>query len=331
MITDNMVTDYMRLFRGRQDAYGTGEGRWIKKPPRRYVYENHLQGIGPGLGIAPLLDNGKVNFAAIDLDEPNFDAARELQEFLKFGHTFIERSRSGNAHIWAFFAEPINAWIPRGIMREAIAGIGKPTVEVFPKQDKLLPGMVGNYINLPYHREERPILIPVLDGGIMPRPAGLPTPLGEVTLEMFLRQAMMNLNNPADWRKRADWLMIAPPEEREHEAVEFGTGRELHMCAEWIVANRDENPIREGHRNAVYFSLAKMLSHYEGIGHDEAWEMLCAVRDSAVEQGVEMVSNSELRRILSNAERGKFTSTGCDDPLMQPYAHPDCPIAKGTR
>jgi hypothetical protein len=41
------------------------------------------------------------------------------------------------------------------------------------------------------------------------------------------------------------------------------------------------------------------------------------------------ISDYELKRILGNAERGEYTSTGCDDPLFQPYAHPDCPIANG--
>jgi hypothetical protein len=69
---------------GRTDAYGTGRGQWIKREPTPAVYApgEHLRGEGPGLGIAPLLDDGTVWFAAIDLDEPDFDAAREMQEFL---------------------------------------------------------------------------------------------------------------------------------------------------------------------------------------------------------------------------------------------------------
>jgi hypothetical protein len=308
----SQLNDFMRLFCGRTDAYGTGEGKWIRKEPTPAIYEQHIAGKGHGLGIAPLLDDGTVHFAAIDLDEPDFDAAREMQEFLSFGTTWIEESRSGNAHVWAFFAEPIEAWIPRGVMREATAAIGKPTVEVFPKQDRLLEGMVGNYINLPYHGEKRPMLNP-----------------HPMSLKGFLDGALCTLNAPADWRKRADWLMVSPPDQRKAEHQEFGTGKELHMCAEWIIANRDECPIAEGHRNVVYFNLAKMLSHYEAFDHDEAWDMLCLVRDSSDAQGVDHVSDTELRRILRNAERGGFTSTGCDDPLMQPYVHPACPIAHG--
>jgi len=311
----SQLNDFMRLFCGRTDAYGTGKGQWIKKEPTAAVYTEHLAGKGYGLGIAPLLDDATVHFAAIDLDEPDFDAAREMQEFLSFGTTWVEESRSGNAHVWAFFEKPIEAWITRGVMREATAAIGKPTVEVFPKQDRLLEGMVGNYINLPYHGDKRPMLTRSGDN--------------PYSLRGFLSAALEKLNSPADWRKRADWLMVTPPDQRKTERQDFGTGKELHMCAEWIIANRDECPIAEGHRNVVYFNLAKMLSHYEGFDHEEAWDLLCMVRDSSDAQGVDHVANTELRRILRNAERGGFTSTGCDDPLMQPYVHPDCPIAHG--
>lgn len=310
------VLAFAALFSGRNDAYGTGNGQWIRKQPQRTDYLKHLEGRGPGLGIAPLLDDGTVLFAAIDLDEPDFKAAREMQEFLSFGGAYIERSRSGNAHIWCFFSEPIEAWVVRGILREATAAIGKPAVEVFPKQDKLLPGMVGNYINLPYHGDMRPILCAPDYKTAMP-------------LEQFLIN--VKLNNPADWRKRAEWLMIAPPSQRNGDKHEFGTAKELHICAEWIIANRDENPVREGHRNVVYFNLAKQLCHYEGFDRDEVWDLLCSVRDSADEQGIDHVPDSELRRILSNVERGEFTGTGCDDPLFSPYAHPDCKIAKDIR
>jgi hypothetical protein len=37
------------------------------------------------------------------------------------------------------------------------------------------------------------------------------------------------------------------------------------MCAEHIIANRESNPVMEGHRNVVYFCLAKQLLNYEGF------------------------------------------------------------------
>jgi hypothetical protein len=308
--SENLVEQFRSLYKGRCDAYGTGKGQWIHSEPTLDVYDQHLKGKGNGLGIAPLLDDGTVNFAAIDLDEPDFDAGKEMQEFLGFGTTWLEKSRSGNCHVLAFFKEPIEAWIVRGVMREATAAIGKPAVEVFPKQDKLLEGMVGNYINLAYFGDTRHVLNPY-----------------PMTLPVFLEGALANLNDPADWRKRADWLMIAPPEHRHNDQQEFGTQKDLHICAQNIIARRDEVPVSEGHRNVVYFCLAKMLLNWESCGYEEALQMMQLVRDSADAQGVDHVSNSELCRILKNAERGKFTSFGCDDPLMQPFSSPECKIA----
>lgn len=318
----------------RVPAFGTGRGEWIKRPLAYEDAEDHLAGRGPGVGVPPLRHDGTVRFAAIDLDEPDFDAAREMQGFLP-GTTWLERSRSGNAHVWAFFSEPIEAWIVRGIMKEAILAAGKGAVEIFPKQDKLLEGMMGNYINLPYHGESRPVLCHLVAysagacGDLHPsRPGGqsIGPCAGLLSLAQFLDAAEAGRNDPDEWRKRARWLMISPPEQRER-LTEFGTQPTLHICAEWIVAQRDENPLVEGHRAAVFFALAKMFSNYEGFDHDESLGMMKLVNDSSPDPAPE----SELRRILHNAERGRFTSTDCDNPLVAPYAHPDCPILKRSR
>lgn len=306
---DKTVRTFASLFAGRTDAYGTGKGQWVKQAPLWHVYRNHLLGRGPGLGIAPLLDNGTVNFAAIDLDEPDFEAAFEMADFIP-SKAWVEKSRSGNAHVWVFFNEPIDAWLVRGIMKEAILAAGKSAVEIFPKQDFLRDGMVGNYINLPYHGESRPVVCYNAE----------PYPLGK-----FLNEALENRSDIRSWQRRGKFLLIEPPETR-HESGEFGAQKELHMCAEWIIANRDENPVTEGHRAVVFFSLAKMLSNWESSTPEESLRLMELVNESSPDP----VDSSELKRILNNVQRGEFKSTGCDDPLMAPYVHPDCKIAHGT-
>jgi len=308
------VSSFASLFAGRTDAYGTGEGRWRKEPVTHGVYRAHLEGRGAGLGIAPLTDDNMVRFAAIDLDEPDFKAAFTMQEFLP-GESYVERSRSGNAHVWVFFASPIEGWIPRAILREATVAAGKQHVEVFPKRDRLLPGMLGNYINLPYHGENRPIIWP------HPDTCGNPPP--PISLEQFLDLVVRN--DPDDWHKRARWLGIASPEAREvGRRSEFGQAKQLHVCAQHILKNRDENPVVEGHRAAVYFALARQFANWSGCDDDEALEYMGLVNEASPDP----VPDSELRRIYYNAVRGEFTSTGCDDPLFMPYASPDCSIAR---
>lgn len=299
---------FKALFSGLESSYGTGKGAWVHEEPTLDVYDRHLRGEGDGLGIAPLRHDGTVSFAAIDLDEPDFETAGVLRDLLP-GPAFIERSRSGNAHVWVFFSEPIEAWVPRGIMREATAAVGKRFVEVFPKQDRLRIGMVGNYINLPYFGDTRPIL---------PRNGR-----DDYTLEMFLDDAEESLNSGSEWRKRAHWLGIPSPSERTSEGREFGTQSVLHMCCEYVLANRETNPVLEGHRAVVYFALSKQLANCNQYTSEEALTLLGLINDASPDP----IREDELRRIYINAERGQFTSTGCDDPLFEPYAHPDCPIA----
>jgi len=298
-----MLTEYMKLFKGRTDAWGTGRGEVIRGQVSADLFADHLAGRGMGLGIFPLLDDGLVNFSVIDLDEPDFEAAESMADLLP-GQTYIERSRSGNAHVWAFFSEPCEAWVARGLMREATIAIDKPRVEVFPKQDRLMAGMVGNYINLPYHGVARPML-------------AFDTP------EQFVAAAWENRNDPESWRRRARFVGLSPPEERETTS-EFGEQANLHSCAEHILANRFDNPIREGHRNSVYFNVAKQLLNWKEIDEDEAWDLLMELEGASPDR----IPEKELRRLFNNALRGEWVSTGCDDPLMSPYILPDCPIVR---
>lgn len=300
---------FAKLFSGLDSAYGTGAGRWVKSPPRGEDWINHLQGGGVGMGIAPLRPDNTVMFAAIDLDEPDFEAAREMQGYLP-GSSFIEVSRSGNAHVWAFFKAPIEAWIPMGVMKEATLAAGKPHVEVFPKNHDFSRVKLGNYINLPYHGEKRPVLAQQSDDTC------------PYSLSEFLDVAYETANDPKDWQNAAMWLQLSDPGQRER-TQEFGSRKNLHICGEHIMAQAADNPITEGHRAAVYFALSKMLTNWEQCDHDEAMMFLRSVND----QSPDPVPDSELSRILGNAERGGFTSTGCDDPLVVAFADPSCPIA----
>lgn len=310
---------FIKLFGGLEHvnsigAYGTGKGEWVKSKLTLMAVERHLLGRGSGIGIPPLGPGNVVSFAAIDLDEPDFDAAREMQSYLP-GPSFLERSRSGNAHIWVFFHNPIPAYIPMGILKEATLAAGKKHVEIFPKNHDFEKIKYGNYINLPYHGQSRPMLYQRGDGSV-----------GEYPLSRFLELAYLGhgRNDPEEWKGRARWLLLEPPERRE-SATEFGQQPNLHICASHILENAEENPVTIGHRSVVYFCLAKQLTNWQLCDHDEALMYMRLVNEASPDT----IPDEELQRILGNAERGGFTSTGCDDPLFAPYAHPSCKIAQG--
>lgn len=320
---------FAALFDGLKIAHGTGRGEWVKRPLRPEDWVKHLQGHGPGIGVAPLREDNTVAFAAIDLDEPDFNAAREMQQYIP-GTSWIERSRSGNAHVWVFFKSACAAWVAMGILKEATLAAGKKGVEVFPKNWDFERVRFGNYINLPYHGDSRPILC----GRTAASTAGCDKharrPGGQVIcscnaplpLEEFIDAAESNRNDPVDWERRAALMQIVAPSERTDRA-EFGTQRNLHVCAERIISG-EAGPLTEGHRNAVFFMLAKCLTNWALVDHDEALDMMRSVNADLCDPPE---ADSELRRILGNVERARYTSTGCDDPLVAPFADPNCPIA----
>jgi hypothetical protein len=311
---------FAALFQGLEEAFGYNSTppRWVKRPLRPEDWIAHLTGRNAGIGRAPLRPDNTVMFAAIDLDEPDFAAAREMQDYIP-GTSWIERSKSGNAHVWTFFDSPCPAWLAMGVMKEATLAAGKQHVEVFPKNHDFERVKFGNYINLPWHGQDRPIQM---------QGAEHEGDWYDLTteLESFLNDAEHTRNDPEKWRKRAALMLISPPEEREASA-EFGNQNNLHICAQHIIDNAESNPIRAGHRAITFFNLAKALTNWNQVDSAEALDLMRDVNECSPDG----IPDSELRRILGNAERGQFTSTGCDDPLFAPYAHPDCPIANPRR
>jgi hypothetical protein len=308
---------FAALVAGRTDAWGLGSGGVVRKPLTVDHYQAHLAGADPGLGVFPMLDDNTVRFAAIDLDEPNFDLARNMQRLVP-GSSWVERSRSGNAHVWVFFDSPCPAWVARGILRNATEALGRSEVEVFPKQDRLREGMVGNYINLPYHGFTRPILA---------RPLPESTHLLELPLTHFLHVAQQRRTDPASWERRARAMGLTPPQDRPD--AEWGTQPQIHECALYIAERAISGvaKINTGSRHQVLFRVACMYLNYRDWSSDEAYQALVDLNFAGV---TPPLPYSELNALFQNAVNGRYTSTGCDDPLMATYVRPDCPIATGS-
>ena len=115
------------------------------------MWRQHLSG-ERSLGIVPIQDNGKCNWACIDIDTYKGDICKQSVGFLKKHKipAIVCRSKSGGAHIDFFFKEEIPA--PKVIRKlNSIAkSMGHEGAEVFPKQVKLEPDQYGNWLNMPY-------------------------------------------------------------------------------------------------------------------------------------------------------------------------------------
>jgi superfamily II DNA or RNA helicase len=187
---DAKMAFFRALFAARTDIYATRiensrtgwkgwlpavRGGWQRGIPherRDYlpltvdVLAAHLKG-DAHVGLYPLLDGDRCWWLAADFDGQ--DALTEALMYVKAGRAFgvpvaLEVSRSGvGMHAWVFFTAPVPAGTARrlgtGLLREAMAIRGKVNLasydRLFPSQDLLPAGGVGNLIALPLFRSAR--------------------------------------------------------------------------------------------------------------------------------------------------------------------------------
>lgn len=179
---------FQRLFQGRENVYGQfslapdGEKRvmTVSRPVTQAQWEGHLEGAGPFLGIVPIRQDNHCLFGAIDVDEDGVDlAALEVQVVAAGLPLVVCRSKSGGAHLYLFLQDPAPARTVVQKLKSWSKALGRTEnpdgrpIEIFPKQDRLKPTEVGNWINLPYYGGEATNRYAVKDGS-------------RITLEEFL-------------------------------------------------------------------------------------------------------------------------------------------------
>ena len=166
-----MIDRFKRIFNGLQRAHGctyvekkNADGTKIKGKSfvKREVvtdtlWENHLKGIEPSLGIIPINEENKCCWGCIDIDSyDGFDHKKLINKikFLNLPLT-ICRSKSGGAHVFLFTTVAVDAEIMRNKLLSISAVLGYGGSEVFPKQIELKSEEdTGNFLNLPYFNSE---------------------------------------------------------------------------------------------------------------------------------------------------------------------------------
>jgi superfamily II DNA or RNA helicase len=188
--SEEKVTFFGALFGARTDVYAvrwesavTGKKGWhpavrggwrkgVRQEDRQYlpltpeVVTAHLIG-DLHLGLYPLLDGDRSWWLAADFDgqAAMLDALAYLKAARSVGvPAALEVSRSGvGAHVWIFFTEPVPAGQARrlgtGLLREAMALRGRMDLSsydrLFPSQDVLPGGGLGNLLAAPLHGRSR--------------------------------------------------------------------------------------------------------------------------------------------------------------------------------
>ena len=147
---------FRALFKGASSSHGTWDTKkdvasTKRTPASDEAWAGHLDGL-KGLGQVPVREDKTCAFVAIDIDVNDIDHGALAAKIKALSlPLWVCRSKSGGAHCYLFLAEPGRPakWLRKYMHRCAVA-IGYPKAEIFPKQDQLLDGTTGNWINLPY-------------------------------------------------------------------------------------------------------------------------------------------------------------------------------------
>jgi TOTE conflict system, Archaeo-Eukaryotic Primase domain len=318
----------LRIFRscfsGLRDVYGTydrqtGKVRQVKEPVTDHVLLRHLTGrqpYGVYLLVADRTRSVAADFDDIDLDPP----MRFVQQARDYGiSAYLERSKSKGWHAWIFFpAGGVPAWKARRVVQGVLADIGCPSIEVFPKQDRLSStNRYGNFINAP------------LFGGLVPKSRTvfvdterslLPCPDQWQVLEEAgrtresLLDDIIETNGLPTFQPAGDDAPVPGP-------VASTSTYGLPPCARRMLA--------EGVQEYQRVSCFRLAVHLKKVGLPQDLALTALEKWSAKNrprQGKDIITSTEIRQQTQCAFSKDYRGCGCEDPAVVPYCNPTCPL-----
>ena len=177
-----MIERLQEIFKGLESAHGitskTEEirhdgknevrSKTIREPVTNELWQKHLNGEEPGLGIIPINEENKCKWGAIDIDTYPFDHLKLIQKIRENKFPLIVfRSKSGGAHVYCFTKQFVAASLMRQKLQLMASALGYAKAEIFPKQSKVMAerGDVGSFLNMPYHGGDRTVKYAIDDNG----------------------------------------------------------------------------------------------------------------------------------------------------------------------
>ena len=241
---------FKEIFDGYRSSYGsttkTGKLRardgkhettnqTIHREPTLEIYNKHLDGEEPALGIIPINEDSNCKWGCVDIDEYNLNH-QEIINKTKNLPTVLFRSKSGGAHLFLFTKE----WVPSSLIRVKLkmlaAFIGKAGAEIIPKQGvKRSKHSTGSYLNLPYH------------GGTRTTRYAFKENAEAMSIEEFIQ----HYDSVALTLEQLEKFNI-DSKEKEKESDDF---EGIPPCLKTLLSNK----VGEGSRNEVLFHLGVYL------------------------------------------------------------------------
>jgi hypothetical protein len=288
---------FKNIFEGLKIAYGQyqkgersengskqqGKAFIVRKNVSDDLWENHLQGKGPALGIIPIREDNSCRWGCIDIDSYNLDHSGLIQSIRHLNFPLIVcRSKSGGAHVFLFTKEFISAALMQNTLKKISKVLGYEGSEIFPKQTEILVerGDTGNFLNLPYYNGTKGLRYAINDSG------------SSCTLEEFYELYGVYACTEAqvkgikiEEKKIEEAFPSGPPCLNKLASVGFG----------------------EGSRNNALFNIAV----YYKQAHPDSWE------DKIVEANLKYMepklSNSEVQQLIKSVNRKGYDKYRCKD------------------
>ena len=170
------MTDKVKIFKNIFEGLDTAYGQTVKtdqfdergkhktksytvgQVPVIKIWQDHLKGTDPGLGIVPINKENKCKWGCIDIDTYPFNHKKFLAQLkAKNIPIILFRSKSGGGHACLFTNDFVPAVIMRAKLKLIASALGFAKAEIFPKQDyiRVDRGDTGSFLNLPYHGDDR--------------------------------------------------------------------------------------------------------------------------------------------------------------------------------
>ena len=140
---------FINIFEGLNSAYGqtvktdqfSEKGKHktksftISNPVTKKLWEEHLKGSDPGLGIVPINKENKCKWGCIDIDTYPFDHKKFIIKLKEKNVPMIVcRSKSGGAHAFLFTKQFVPAAVMRAKLKIIASAMGFASAEIFPNK-----------------------------------------------------------------------------------------------------------------------------------------------------------------------------------------------------
>ncbi len=284
-IFEGLKIAYGQYQKGERSENGKQQGKAfiVRKNVSDDLWENHLQGKGPALGIIPIREDNACRWGCIDIDSYNLDHSGLIQSIRNLNFPLIVcRSKSGGAHVFLFTKDFISAALMQNTLKKIAKVLGYEGSEIFPKQTEILVerGDTGNFLNLPYYNGTKGLRYAINDSG------------SSCTLEEFYELYDVHACTEAQVKE------IKIEEKKIEEAFPSGP-----PCLNKLASVG----FGEGSRNNALFNIAV----YYKQAHPDSWE------DKIVEANLKYMepklSNSEVQQLIKSVNRKGYDKYRCKD------------------